>query len=121
MVLLIMPSLEGLKREWREASANLGASNWQYWRYVAFPILFPSLMASVVLLFGNAFGAYATAYALTGGSLNLVPIMIGAEIRGDVLHNVGLGYALAFGMVVVMGVTIVGYNWLQIKSSRWLQ
>jgi putative spermidine/putrescine transport system permease protein len=47
--------------------------------------------------------------------------MIGAEIRGDVLHNVGLGYALAFGMVVVMGVTIVGYNWLQIKSSRWLQ
>lgn len=121
MVLLIMPSLEGLKREWREASANLGASNWQYWRYVAFPILFPSLMASVVLLFGNAFGAYATAYALTGGSLNLVPIMIGAEIRGDVLHNVGLGYALAFGMVVVMGATIVGYNWLQIKSSRWLQ
>ena len=121
MVLLIMPSLEGLKRDWREASANLGASNWQYWRYVAFPILFPSLMASMVLLFGNAFGAYATAYALTGGSLNLVPIMIGAQIRGDILHNVGLGYALAFGMVVVMGVTIIGYNWLQSKSSRWLQ
>lgn len=121
MVLLITPSLKGLKREWREASENLGATFWQYWRYVALPILFPSLAASVVLLFGNAFGAYATAYALTGGSLNLVPIMIGAQIRGDVLHNVGLGYALAFGMVVIMGVTIVAYNWLRSKSVRWVQ
>jgi putative spermidine/putrescine transport system permease protein len=121
MVLLITPSLEGLRKEWREASENLGATNWQYWRYVAFPILLPSLLASTVLLFGNAFGAYATAYALTGGSLNLVPIMIGAEIRGDILHNVGLGYALAFGMVVIMGITIFAYNLLQRKSARWLQ
>lgn len=121
MALLIIPSLEGLKKEWREASENLGASGWQYWRHVAFPILLPSLLASTVLLFGNSFGAYATAYALTGGSLNLVPIMIGAEIRGDILHNVGLGYALALGMVVIMGITIFSYNLLQRKSSRWLQ
>jgi putative spermidine/putrescine transport system permease protein len=119
MVLLITPSLEGLKREWREASENLGASTWQYWRYIALPILFPSLAADVVLLFGNAFGAYATAYALTGGSLNLVPIMIGAQIRGDVLHNVGAGYALAFGMVIIMAVTILLYSWLRTRSVRW--
>jgi putative spermidine/putrescine transport system permease protein len=120
-VLLITPSLEGLKREWREASENLGATNWQYWRYVAFPILLPSLLASAVLLFGNAFGAYATAYALTGGNLYLVPIMIGAQIHADVFHNVQLAYALAFGMVVIMGITIFAYNLLQRKSERWLQ
>ena len=81
--------------EWREAAENLGANNWQYWRYIGLPILLPSLLGTAILLFGNAFGAYATAFALTGGSLNLTPIVIGAQIRGDVLNNPGLGYALA--------------------------
>jgi putative spermidine/putrescine transport system permease protein len=121
MVLIISPALDGLKREWREAADNLGANQFQYWRYVALPILLPSLLGTMVLLFGNAFGAYATAYALTGGSLNLVPILIGAQIRGDVLRNPGLGYALALGMVIVMAASIVIYSWLQQRSSRWLR
>lgn len=121
MVLIITPSLDGLKREWREASENLGASNVQYWRFIALPVLLPSLLATTILLFGNSFGAYATAYALTGGSLNMVPIVIGAQIRGDVLHDPGLGYALALGMVVIMGVCITGYTWLQKRTARWLR
>src|SRR5262249_54285490 len=71
MMLIMAPALDGLKREWREASENLGATTWQYWRYVALPILMPSILGTMVLLFGNAFGAQATAFALTGGSLNL--------------------------------------------------
>jgi putative spermidine/putrescine transport system permease protein len=121
MVLIIAPALDGLKREWREASENLGATSWQYWRYVALPVLLPSLLGTTILLFGNAFGAYATAFALTGGTLNLVPIMIGAQIRGDVLNNPGLGYALALGMVVIMGVSIAAYTFLQRKTERWLR
>lgn len=121
MVLIIAPALDGLKREWREAADNLGASTWQYWRMIALPILLPSLLATMILLFGNAFGAYATAYGLTGGSLNLVPILIGAQIRGDVLHNPGLGYALALGMVVVMALSITLYSILQNRTSRWIR
>lgn len=121
MVLIITPALEGMKREWREAAENLGASYGQYWRYVALPVLLPTLLGTMILLFGNAFGAYATAYGLTGGSINLVPILIGAQIRGDVLHNPGLGFALALGMVVVMAVSIAGYSWLQRRSERWLK
>src|SRR5262249_7242811 len=68
----------------------------------------PALLGTMILLFGNAFGAYATAFALTGGALNLVPIQIGAQIRGDVLHNPNLGYALALGMVVIMAVALAG-------------
>ena len=120
MVLIISPALEGLKREWREAAENLCASNGQYWRYVALPVLLPSLLGTMILLFGNAFGAYATAYALTGGSLNLVPILIGAQIRGDVLHNPGLGYALALGMVVIMALSIALYSWLHQRTAKWL-
>ncbi len=121
MVLIITPALEGLKKDWREAAENLGANTWQYWRYVAFPILLPSLLGTMILLFGNAFGAYATALSLTGGLINLVTILIGSQIKGDVLHNVGLGYALAFGMVVIMGVSMAIYYWLRRKSERWLR
>ncbi|HKZ55209.1 MAG TPA: ABC transporter permease subunit [Anaerolineales bacterium] len=121
MVLIMAPALDGLKREWREASENLGATSQQYWRYIALPILLPSILGTMILLFGNAFGAYATAFALTGGSLNLVTIQIGAQMRGDVLHNPGLGYALAFGMVIVMAISIGLYTWLQRLSERWLR
>jgi len=121
MVLIMTPALDGLKREWREASENLGATNLQYWRYVALPVLLPSLLGTMILLFGNAFGAYATAFALTGGLLNLVTIMIGAQMRGDVLHNPGLGYALALGMVVIMAISLAGYSWLQRRSEKWLR
>jgi putative spermidine/putrescine transport system permease protein len=121
MVLVMAPALEGLKREWREASENLGASSFQYWRFIGLPILLPSLLGTMLLLFGNSFGAYATAYALTGGNLPLVTIEIGAQIRGDVLHNVGLGNAMALGMVIVMVISIGAYSLLQRRSERWLR
>ncbi len=121
MVLIMAPALDGLKREWREAAENLGASSFQYWSRVALPILLPSILGAMILLFGNAFGAYATAYALTGGSLPIITIQIGAQIRGDVLHNPGLGYAMAMGMVFIMAVSLVGYSWMQKKTERWLR
>ena len=121
MVLIIAPAIDGLRREWLEASQNLGASTSQYWRHVAFPILLPSLLGTTVLLFGNAFGAIATAQALTGGSINLVTILIGSELRGDVLGNPGVGYALALGMVVIMALAIAVYTVLQRQTERWLR
>lgn len=121
MVLIMAPALDGLKREWREAAENLGANSFQYWTQVAMPILLPSILGAMILLFGNAFGAYATAYALTGGRLEIVTIQIGAQIRGDVFHNPGLGYAMAMGMVVIMAVSLAAYSWLQSKTERWLK
>lgn len=121
MVLIMAPALDGLKQEWREAAENLGASTTQYWLRVALPVLLPSILGSMILLFGNAFGAYATAYALTGGRLGIITIQIGAQIRGDVLHNPGLGYAMAMGMVVIMAISLIGYSWLQKRSERWLR
>jgi putative spermidine/putrescine transport system permease protein len=121
MVLVIAPAIEGMRREWLEASENLGASSFQYWRYVALPILGPALAGTMILLFGNAFGAYATAQALTGGQIGLVTIVIGSELRGDVLGNAGVGYALSFGMVVVMALAIIGYTVLQRRTERWLR
>ncbi len=121
MILIVTPALDGLKREWREAAQSLGASGAQYWRMVALPILFPAILGTFALLFANAFGAVATAIALTGSSLNIVPIMLFAQIRGDVLGNPHLGYAMALGMIVITGLANVIYIWLRMRSERWLK
>jgi putative spermidine/putrescine transport system permease protein len=121
MVLILMPALDGLRKEWREAAAILGATPGQYWRFVALPVLWPSLLGATILLFANAFGAVATAYALTGSSLNIVPILLYAQIRGDVLHDPHLGYALALGMIVITGLANVGYIWLRQRGERWIK
>ena len=118
MVLIMAPAIAGLKTEWREASENMGASTFQYWRHIALPILTPTLLGTMILLFGNAFGAQATAYQLTG-EINIVTLLITRQINGDVLNNINLGYAVAMGMVGVMGITILAYLWLQRRAARW--
>jgi len=120
-ILIMTPALDGMRREWREAASILGASPFQYWRMVALPILWPSLLGTFALLFANAFGAVATAYALTGSSLSIVPILLFAQIRGDVLQDPHLGYALAFGMIVITGIANFIYIWLRTRGERWMK
>ncbi len=119
MILVIAPAIDGLRKEWREAASNLGAKQWQFWRYVGIPVLMPSLLGAIILLFGNAFAAYATAYSLTSGSVNIVPILIGAYYTGNVLDNPHLAQALAFGMFAVLALMMVLYIPLQRRAARW--
>ena len=121
MILIIAPAIDGLKKEWSEAAATLGASPAQFWRLVGLPVLWPNLLGTLSLLFANAFGAIATAYALTGSSLNIVPILLYAQIRGDVLNNPGLGAALALGMIVITALANVVYLIIRTRAERWLR
>jgi putative spermidine/putrescine transport system permease protein len=122
MVLIITPAIGGLKESWREAAQNLGASSWRYWRYVGVPVLMPSVLGSALLLFGSGLSAYATAEALTGGTVALTPIQIGAVLNGNVLAGeTNIGYALGFAMIVLMLLSVVGYVLLQRRASRWLR
>ena len=121
MILIIAPAIDGLKREWSEAASTLGASRLQFWLHIGLPVLWPNLLGTLSLLFANAFGAIATAYALTGSSLNIVPILLYAQIRGDVLHNPGLGAALALGMIVITALTNVIYIVVRTRAERWLK
>jgi putative spermidine/putrescine transport system permease protein len=121
MILIFTPAIEGLRKEWREAATILGANSWQYWRYIAGPVLMPTFLGSSLLLFANSFGAIATAYALTGSSLNIITILLYAQIRGDVLHNQNLGYAIALGMVLITGLSNLAYILLRVRAERWLK
>ncbi|MEO8756692.1 MAG: ABC transporter permease subunit [Devosia sp.] len=121
MILIIAPAIDGLKKEWSEAAATLGAKPWQFWTNIGIPVLWPNLLGTLSLLFANAFGAVATAYALTGMSLNIVTIQLYAQIRGDALQNPGLGAALALGMVAVAGLANVIYLVVRARAERWLK
>ena len=122
MVLVILPALEGLRPAWREAAENLGASSWRYWRYVGGPVLLPPVLGAVLLLFGFGFAAYATAQALTSGTIPLTAIQIGTFLNGNVLagqQNVGM--ALGLVMVVIIALVMVAYTLLQRRAARWLR
>jgi putative spermidine/putrescine transport system permease protein len=122
MVIVFLPALEGLRAQWREAAVSLGASTLQYWRYVGIPLLTPAFLGCTLLLFANAFAAYATAAALISQGNPILPLLIRAALTSEVvLGQAGFGFALATEMVVVVAIVMVGYGALVKRTSRWLQ
>ena len=122
MVLVILPALEGLRPAWREAAANMGARTWQYWRYVGGPVLMPSFLGCLLLLFGSSLSAYATAEAMTSGTIPLTSIQIGSFLNGNVLPGQeNVGKALGLGLVIIIAVAMGVYVILQRRAARWLQ
>jgi putative spermidine/putrescine transport system permease protein len=119
MILLIIPAFTGLRREWVESAQNLGANSFQYWRRIGLPILTPSLIAGIVLLFANAFGAYATAWTLGGSNITLVTIQIAFTVTGEVLHDPGAGDAMGAMSLLIMGVCIAVYQLANSRARRW--
>lgn len=118
MILIIIPSLLGLRKEWKEAALNLGASSFQYWLRIALPILFPSLVSGFLLLFANAFGAFATAWTLTGSDVDLITIRIAGLIRGEVQLEPELADSLAIISLLIMFLCVAGYLWLTNRSKK---
>ncbi len=118
MVLVTLPAIDGLKPAWREASSNLGGTSWTYWRRVGLPVLTPSMLGGFLLLFANAFSAYATVYALNNQA-NVVPVKISFGLSGDVGGRSFEPYALATWMIIVIGVAMGGYLLLRKRAERW--
>jgi putative spermidine/putrescine transport system permease protein len=121
MVLTVMPALDGLRGQWREAAQNNGATTLKYWLHVALPVLAPSLLGGYVLLFGSAFAAYATAAAMVGASVPLITLQIANALNGNVLvGQTNIALAMSLDMVIVAGVVMAVYLPLQKRSARWL-
>ncbi|HJY97873.1 MAG TPA: ABC transporter permease [Streptosporangiaceae bacterium] len=122
MVLVFLPAIDGLKVQWREASENLGASAWQYWRYVGGPLLMPAFLGGTLLLFAAALSAFATIQAWENQVAYVVPQQIGTALSSEVgLSNVNVADLLALGMVILMAIVMTGYALLQRRAARWLR
>jgi putative spermidine/putrescine transport system permease protein len=122
MVLVFLPAIDGLKVQWREASENLGASAWQYWRHVGGPLLAPAFFGACLLLFANALSAFATAQAWENQIAYIVPQQIATVLSSEVgLSNVNEVDILALGMVIMVAIIMTGYALLQRRAARWLR
>ena len=122
MVLVFLPALDGIRPQWREATESLGGGTWHYWRYVAGPLLAPAFFGGMLLLFANAFSAYATAAALISQGSIIASLLIANTLTSEVgLAQPGLASALALVMVVIVAVVMVLYTQLQRRTSKWLQ
>jgi putative spermidine/putrescine transport system permease protein len=122
MVIVFLPAVEGLRPQWREATETLGGSTWTFWRRVAGPILLPSFVGATLLLFTNAFSAYATARALISQGTPLLPLQIAGTMSSEVfLGQENVGKAMALAMVVVVAVVMTAYVFLDRRASRWMQ
>lgn len=122
MVLVFLPALDGIRPQWREATLTLGGTTWEYWRHVALPLLFPPFLGATLLLFANAFSAYATAAALiTQGSI-IAPLQIRVAMTSEVvLGQENVGKAIALGMIIVVAVVMTAQALLARRSSKWLR
>jgi putative spermidine/putrescine transport system permease protein len=122
MVIVFTPALEGLRQEWREAAVSLGASTPQFWRMVGFPLLMPAFLGSMLLLFANAFAAYATAAVLVSQGNPITPLFIRSALTSEILlGQENLGFALALEMIVVVALVMGGYALLLRRTARWMQ
>jgi len=122
MVLVFLPAIDGVKVQWREASDYLGASAWQYWRYVGGPLLMPAFLGGLLLLFANALSSFATIIAWENQIAYIVPQQISTALSSEVgLSNVNVADLLALGMVVLVAIVMTGYALLQRRAARWLR
>ncbi len=121
MLLLMLPAVQRFRQQWREAAESLGATRDQFWRWVGIPILLPPIVGGVALLFANAFGAQATAFALAGGALNLVTIKITFLVKGQTDFNPGLANALAVEMTIVLAIAVTLYQITNLRARRWMR
>ncbi len=121
MILIITPALDGMKKEWREAAAILGATrgntgNTSPCRSSSPRCLAPSRCSSPM-----PSARWRLPMRLAGPAFTLVPITLFSQIRGDVLGNPQLGFALAFGMIVITGIANVVYIVLRTRAEKWMK
>lgn len=100
--LLLLPSFDLIKKEWKEAVQLLGGSKFTYWFKVAIPNLLPSILGTFSVLFANAIAAYATGYALLSSNAMLLPVRISEQFVGDLVQAKEFGSALAVVLMLLM-------------------
>lgn len=106
-IILLIPIYDALDTRWRESAELLGASSFQYWKRIGLPVLMPSIVGVFAMMFANAMGAYASADALTGTSVNLLSIRIANTVTGDIFARTEIGAALSVLLAAILLINMV--------------
>ena len=116
--LLLIPTFDGVQKQWKEACTLLGGTPGIFWRKVGIPVLMPSILGTFSVLFANALAAYATIYALMMDNIALLPVQIAGCFTGEVKIRAGLGGALSVVMMAIMVIMILITNGLSRRFQK---
>ncbi|MBI3821074.1 MAG: sulfate ABC transporter permease subunit CysT [Planctomycetes bacterium] len=98
VVRTLQPVLENLDAEIEEASASLGATRWQTFRWVIFPSLTPALLTGFALAFARSLGEYGSVVFIAGNipyRTEIAPVLIVGKLEA-------FRYADATALAVVL-------------------
>jgi sulfate transport system permease protein len=118
VVRTVQPVLEDLNREYEEAAATLGASRWQTFTKVVFPILMPALLTGFALAFARALGEYGSVIFIAGNMpliSEITPLLIITKLEQ---YDYAGATAIAVVMLVVSFALLLVINLLQAWSRR---
>jgi sulfate transport system permease protein len=118
VVRTVQPILEDLETELEEAAASLGASRWQTFRFVVFPVLAPALLTGFALAFARAVGEYGSVIFIAGNIplvSEITPLLIISKLEQ---YDYAGATAIAVVMLVFSFIMLLAINGLQTWSAR---
>ena len=118
VVRTVQPVLQNLEVELEEAAASLGATRWQTWRRVIFPILMPAVLTGFALAFGRALGEYGSVIFIAGNmpmKTEIAPLLIITKLEQ---YDYAGATGIALVMLLASFVLLLGINSLQWWSRR---
>ncbi len=118
VVRTVQPVLEDLNRELEEAAATLGASRWQTFTQVIFPIVMPALLTGFALAFARALGEYGSVIFIAGNMpmvSEITPLLIITKLEQ---YDYAGATAISVVMLVLAFALLLTVNALQAWSRK---
>ncbi|MBV9158773.1 MAG: ABC transporter permease [Acidobacteriaceae bacterium] len=114
VVIVILARLRTFDSSFEEAALDLGATEWQVFRYVTVPMLLPGIIAAALLCFTVSFDDYVITSLVAGVNSETLPMVIYAMARKGVSPEVN---ALSVMITVGLGVLILLAGRLEQRSG----
>ena len=121
VVRTVQPVLADSDQELEEAAANLGATRWQVFTRVIFPIVRPSLLTGFALAFARALGEYGSVIFISGNlpmKTEIVPLLIVNKLEQ---YDYSGATAIAVVMLTASFTMLLGINTLQRYTRRFME
>jgi sulfate transport system permease protein len=117
----VQPVLEDADRELEEAAASLGASRWQVFTRVIFPVVRPALLTGFAMAYARALGEYGSVVFISGNmpmKTQITPLLIVAKLEQ---YDYAGAAALAVVMLLASFALLLAINILGARSRRYME
>lgn len=115
MILCLYSSLEGIDDYWLQASTVLGASPWQTFKNIIFPMSVPGLLSGILLVFVPLTASFEVSELVGGSSGMMVGYLVNAQYKGNL--NMGYGATLSCTMLAILSAIMAFINFVTKKAQ----